>query len=111
MKRVTILKYAKKLLEEDDSISFSCIAMKQAICKKFNCCYPTYATVQIIFPKFNYDYAIELGLGDIHNNYVWFENNTNRLKFLDHLIELYKDDKTDIRKKYKKYLKFSYETD
>lgn len=104
MRRVTILKYAKMLLQTG-RMSCSCIAIKRSLADNLNCRYPdNYDIIQEIFPKFTNEYACELGLG-IKDTFIWFKNDSDRLKFLDNLIDFYKDDKTDIKKKYKHLLK------
>lgn len=104
MRRVTILKYAKKVLFEPD-INYLCIAIKQSIHDNLEVQYgKADEIISELLPKFNYKYALEAGFANPENDYVWFSNNKDRAGFLDHLIDVYKDDKTDIKRKYKKLI-------
>ena len=104
MRRVTILRYAKKILFTPLA-DYLCIAIKQSIHDNLEVQYDKAdEVIPELLPKFNYKYALEAGFANPENNYVWFDNNKNRVGFLDHLIDVYKDDKTDIKKKYKKLI-------
>lgn len=113
MRRVTILKYAKKILFTPN-VNFLCIAIRQSIQDNLELQYAKVnEIIPELLPKFNYKYALEAGFANHENDFVWFSNNKDRAGFLDHLIDVYKDDKIDIKKKYKKLIENNkiYETD
>ena len=56
-------------------------------------------------PEFTKDYAKTLGFNSIAPS-VWFENNEERIKFLDKLISIYSGNKTTIKQLFKKHIKF-----
>lgn len=56
-------------------------------------------------PEFTKDYAKTLGFNRISPN-VWFENNEERIKFLDKLISIYSGNKTTIKQLFKEHIKF-----
>lgn len=104
MRRVTILKYAKKILFTPD-INYLCIAIKKSIHDNLEVQYDKAdEIIPELLPKFNYKYALEAGFASPDNNFVWFDNDKDRVSFIDHLINVYKDDKIDIKKKYKKLI-------
>ena len=102
MRRVTILKYAKELLLFDPDINYLCIAIRESIFHNLEVKYSkTDEIISELFPIFNHEYAVESGFATPYNNFVWFTDNKNRIDFINHLIDIYKDDETDIKKKYK----------
>ena len=104
MRRVTILKYAKKILFTPTA-DYLCIAIKQSIHDNLKVQYSKAdEIIPELLPKFNYKYALEAGFANPENDFVWFSNNKDRASFLDHLIDVYKDDKTDIKRKYNKLI-------
>lgn len=56
-------------------------------------------------PEFTKDYAKTLGFNRISPN-VWFENNEERIKFLDKLISIYSGNKTTIKQLFEEHIKF-----
>ena len=104
MRRITILKYAKKILFTPN-VNYLCIAVKQSVHDNLEVQYgKANEIIPELLPKFNYKYALEAGFANPENDYVWFSNDKDRAGFLDHLIDVYKDDKIDIKKKYKKLI-------
>ena len=55
-------------------------------------------------PEFNRYYAEKLGFITDYEN-VWFNNNKERIEFLDNLINIYKDKRTTIKTLIKQFIK------
>ncbi len=60
-------------------------------------------------PEFTKDYAKTLGFNGISPN-VWFENNEERIKFLDKLISIYTNKKTTLKSLFKQFNIINYES-
>ena len=108
MKRVTILKAVLKGLKAN-KYNFLCVGIKVELKEKCNIKYSVNDTyIQEIFPQFNREIAIKKFNAIPHLSW-WSscneeDNLNNRIAFMNYLIEFYKDDRTNIKKKFKNYL-------
>lgn len=107
MRRITILRLAKKLLI-NETLDFMCISLKSALqLKGFNYCK---VNIEDIFPEFNINIAKNKfnAFREIKNIAgPWWDNvnKKDRIAYFDYLIDFYKDDKTDIKKEFKQWLR------
>lgn len=106
MRRVTILRKAKKIYENNEA-RYMCICIKTAL---FNAGFEySIDCMKDIFPAFNNKTAVEKFNADFMSGSWWNntdENNyANRMNYFNYLIDFYKDDKTDIKRMFKQWLR------
>lgn len=107
MERVTILKLAKRLLITTNT-DFMCVCIKSIL--QDNGFIYGEIDIEQMFPEFNIQTAKEKfnalkeskRIGD-----PWWRinNKKDRIAYFDYLIEFYKNDKTDIKRMFKKWLR------